>query len=158
MSVFVQNIFDIPDSWLCHVGSRFEEGVFEDYWGQIVVRSQMNKDGSSDKWGSRWGLFLLSWSEGIPFRVETCESFISVDWCHESVTLITCDWNVEKRNCIVLFKLLWNMQGKSVINLPIPKRRTNFGVHQPIFLKSYMKMLANTLPNGQPVATPSIWS
>ena len=28
------------DSWLCLVGSRSEEGVFEDHWGQIVARSQ----------------------------------------------------------------------------------------------------------------------
>ena len=48
--------------------------------------------------------FVLSWSEGIPFRVETCESFLSVDGCHESVVLITCDKNVQKRNYIVLFK------------------------------------------------------
>ena len=48
--------------------------------------------------------FILSWSEGIPFRVETCESFLSVDGCHESVVLVTCDKNVQKRNCIVLFK------------------------------------------------------
>ena len=31
------------------VGSRSEEGVFEDHGGQIVARSQMNKDGNSDK-------------------------------------------------------------------------------------------------------------
>ena len=30
------------------VGSRSEEGVFEDHGGQIVARSQMNKDGNSD--------------------------------------------------------------------------------------------------------------
>ena len=49
--------------------------------------------------------FVLSWSEGIPlFRVETCESFLSVDGCHESVVLITCDKNVQKRNYIVVFK------------------------------------------------------
>ena len=41
--------------------------------------------------------FVLSWSEGIPFRVEICESFLSVDGCHESVVLITCDENVQKR-------------------------------------------------------------
>ena len=34
--------------------------------------------------------FVLSWSEGIPFCVETCESFLSVDGCHESFILITC--------------------------------------------------------------------
>ena len=34
--------------------------------------------------------FVLSWSERVPFRVETCESFLSVDGCHESVVLITC--------------------------------------------------------------------
>ena len=48
--------------------------------------------------------FVLSWSEGIPFRVETCESFLSVDGCHESAVLIACDKNVQKRNCIALFK------------------------------------------------------
>ena len=48
--------------------------------------------------------FVLSWSEGIPFRVETCESFLSVDGCRESVVLIACDKNVQKRNCIVMFK------------------------------------------------------
>ena len=48
--------------------------------------------------------FVLSWSEAISFRVETCESFLSVDGCHKSVLLITCDKNVQKRNCIVLFK------------------------------------------------------
>ena len=48
--------------------------------------------------------FVLSGDEGIPFRVETCESFLSVDGCHESVVLITYDENVQKRNCIVLFK------------------------------------------------------
>ena len=48
--------------------------------------------------------FVLSWSEGIPFRVETCESFLSVYGCRESVVLITCDKNVQKWNCIVMFK------------------------------------------------------
>ena len=48
--------------------------------------------------------FVLSRSEGIPFRVETCESFLSLGGCHESVVLITCDENVQKRNCIGLFK------------------------------------------------------
>ena len=38
------------------------------------------------------------------FSVEACESFLSVDGCHESAVLITCDKNVQKRNCIVLFK------------------------------------------------------
>ena len=28
--------------------------------------------------------FVFSSSEGIPFRVETCESFLSVDGCHET--------------------------------------------------------------------------
>ena len=46
--------------------------------------------------------FVLSWSEGIPFREETCESFLSADGCHESVVLNTCDKNVQKRNCSVL--------------------------------------------------------
>ena len=54
--------------------------------------------------GSDEVYFVLSWSEGIPFRVETCESFLLVDGCHESAVLITCDKNVQKRNCIVLFK------------------------------------------------------
>ena len=31
------------------VGSRSDEEVFEDHCGQIVKRSQMSKDGSSDK-------------------------------------------------------------------------------------------------------------
>ena len=30
------------------MGSRSEEGVFEDHGGQIVARSQMNKDGNSE--------------------------------------------------------------------------------------------------------------
>ena len=42
--------------------------------------------------------FVMSWSEGIPFRVETCESFLSVNGCHESVVLITCD---KKLHCSV---------------------------------------------------------
>ena len=37
--------------------------------------------------------FVLSWNEGIPLLVETCESFLSVGGCHESVVLITCDKN-----------------------------------------------------------------
>ena len=49
---------------------------------------------------------FISWSEGIPFRGETCESFLSVDGCHESVVLIMCDKNVQKRNCIVLVNLV----------------------------------------------------
>ena len=48
--------------------------------------------------------FVLSWREGIPFRLKTCESFLSVDGCHESVVLITCGKNVQKRNGFVLFK------------------------------------------------------
>ena len=54
--------------------------------------------------------FVLSRSEGIPFRVETCESFLSVDRCHESVVLITCDENVQKRNC----NELWLMNAKII--------------------------------------------
>ena len=37
-------------------------------------------------------------------KQEACESFLSVDGCHESAVLITCDKNIQKRNCIVLFK------------------------------------------------------
>ena len=47
---------------------------------------------------------MLSWSAGIPSREEPRESFLSVDGCHEITVLITCDKNVQKRNCIVLFK------------------------------------------------------
>ena len=50
--------------------------------------------------------FVLSWSEGITFRVETCESTFLVDGCHESVVLITRDKNVQKRSCIVLFNVV----------------------------------------------------
>ena len=31
---------------------------------------------------------------------------VSVDGYHESVLLITCDKNVQKRNCIALFKFI----------------------------------------------------
>ena len=48
MSVFVQNIVDMIVDYALWV-SRSEEGVFEDHRGQIVARSQMNKDGNSDK-------------------------------------------------------------------------------------------------------------
>ena len=86
--------------------------------------------------------FVLSWSEGIPFRVETCESLLSVDGCHESIVLIMCDKNVQKWNCIVLFqfngkfniamtavqivqKLICTVfvvnYGECVINVTIPK-------------------------------------
>ena len=68
------------------MGSRSEEGVFEDHGGQIVARSQMNKDGNlAISEGADEVYFVLSWSEGIPFRVETCESLLSVDGCHKSV-------------------------------------------------------------------------
>ena len=43
-------------------------------------------------------------SEGIPYLLETCESLLSIDGSHERVVLIACDKNVQKRNCIVLFK------------------------------------------------------
>ena len=29
--------------------------------------------------------FVLSWSERVSFRVETCESFLSVDGCHKNM-------------------------------------------------------------------------
>ena len=61
--------------------------------------------------------FVLSGDEGIPFRVETCESFLSVDGCHEKVVLITCDKNVQKRNCIVLFKFNDEFNIASMVNL-----------------------------------------
>ena len=61
--------------------------------------------------------FVLSGDEGIPFRVETCESFLSVDGCHEQVVLITCDKNVQKRNCIVLFKFNDEFNIASMVNL-----------------------------------------
>ena len=38
---------------------------------------------------------VLSWNKEISFRLETCESFLSVDGCYESVVLITCDKNVK---------------------------------------------------------------
>ena len=55
--------------------------------------------------------FVLSWSERLLFRIETCESFLLVDRCHETVVLIACDKNVLKRNCIVLFRF----NGKFII-------------------------------------------
>ena len=50
----------------------------------------MNKDGIAISEGADEVYFVLSWSEGIPFSVETCESFLSVEGCHESAVLITC--------------------------------------------------------------------
>ena len=79
------------------MGSRSEEGVFEDHGGQIVARSQITKTVIAISEGADEAYFVLSWSEGIPFSVETCESFLSVDGCHESAVLITCDKNVQKR-------------------------------------------------------------
>ena len=97
------------------------------------------------------------WSERIPFRVQTCERFLASNGCHESVILSTCDKNVQTRNCLVLFKfngrfniavttVYWLVQelvctffvvkhGLSVINVPILKWRTNFGVQRPLFFK-----------------------
>ena len=127
------------------MGSRSEEGVFEDHGGQIVARSQINKDGNiAISEGADEVYFVLLWSEGIPFSVETCESFLSVDGCHESAVLITCEFirMSKKRNCIVLFKfngkfniamtdvqimqklictVLVVKHGERVINVPIPK-------------------------------------
>ena len=54
--------------------------------------------------GADEAYFVLSWSEGILFCVETCQSLLSVDGCHKSVILITCDKNVQKRNCIAPLK------------------------------------------------------
>ena len=72
----------------------------------------------------------------------SCGRFLSVDGCHESVVLITCDKDVQKRNCIVLLKFNCEFKiaattvlivqklictvfvvkhGKSVIIAPIPK-------------------------------------
>ena len=58
----------------------------------------MNKDVVAISEGVDEVYFVLSWSEGITFRVETCESTFLVDGCHESVVLITRDKNVQKHN------------------------------------------------------------
>ena len=42
------------------MGSRSEEGVFEDHGGQIVARSQMNKDGNGDNRGADEVYFFLT--------------------------------------------------------------------------------------------------
>ena len=47
LSVFVQNIVDMIVDYALWVSRS--EGVFEGHRGQIVARSQMNKDGSSDE-------------------------------------------------------------------------------------------------------------
>ena len=49
LSVFVQNIVDMIVDFALWVDVLHEEGVFEDHGGQIVARSQMNKDDNSDK-------------------------------------------------------------------------------------------------------------
>ena len=51
MSVFVQNIVDMIVDYALWVAVLKKE-FFEDHGGQIVARSQMNKDGYSDKLGS----------------------------------------------------------------------------------------------------------
>lgn len=59
MSVFVQNIVDMLADYVLWVAilkkefSRIIEGL------QIVARNQMNKEGSSNKWGSGWGFFFV---------------------------------------------------------------------------------------------------
>ena len=48
MSVFVQNIVDIIVDYALWV-TVLKKEFFEDHRGQIVAKSQMNKDGSSEK-------------------------------------------------------------------------------------------------------------
>ena len=55
--------------------------------------------------------FVLSWRERLLLRIETFESFVLVDRCHDTVVLNACDKNVLKRNCIVLFRF----DGKFII-------------------------------------------
>ena len=101
LSVFLQNIVDmIVDYalWVAVLKKEFSK-ITED---RLVARGQMTVVAITE--GADEVYFVLSWGDGIPFRVETCESFLSVDGCHESVVVITCDKNAQKRNCTVLFK------------------------------------------------------
>ena len=92
LSVFVPNIVDMIVDYALWVTvlkkefSKITEGRFSKEPGKQRRRVVAISEGADEVY------FVLSWSEGIPFPVETCE--VSVDGCPESVVLITCDKNV----------------------------------------------------------------
>ena len=88
---------------------------------------------------------------------------------------VTFDENVQERDCVVLFKfnsefnvcvtviemsccVFTVKQAEGIVNLPKPNRRASVVVKTHSPSKWHIKILAKTVPKGEPMATPSIWS